>query len=37
MDFEWSNRSGPVDQQSPFITAPQAANKRKFPGAGDAQ
>jgi hypothetical protein len=34
MDFEWSNKHGPVDQRSPFMTAVDAAQharKREYP------
>jgi hypothetical protein len=30
MDFEWTNQTGPIDSQSPFLAASQQ-KKRKLP------
>ena len=32
MDFEWTNQTGPIDSQSPFLAAASQQKKRKLPG-----
>jgi hypothetical protein len=31
MDFEWTNQTGPIDSQSPFLAAASQQKKRKLP------